>query len=291
MASYNGSKKHFFQQSQAPFNGLMSTRVVTDLGRFNAYFPSPVANETNSQNDKRDKNKISIGADNKLNDSPGFGGQIDLGTYVRFGLKVNIFLFNTLFNLKIGAPDMSLWYNTGTLFTFYPDDSRQTACTEYEVITNIYSDVRDSESVHWEEEHVQLAYDRQTADAGNVCYPISDVSSKRKRSASLPGVPELPTEPLSANSTLLPPRAELTELSSPGAFERLSSREAGSPERKVPARSAAGIAPVLETRQSTGSMPMPGWGNNPGVNVEPNLYFGDGNHVFDNSEPKFRCRN
>lgn len=43
MASLNGTgDSASLSQSEAPFNGRLSTRVVTDLGKFNAYFPSPV---------------------------------------------------------------------------------------------------------------------------------------------------------------------------------------------------------------------------------------------------------
>ncbi|POS72695.1 chitinase [Diaporthe helianthi] len=289
MASMNGTNQSpsTAYQSEAAFNGLMSTRVVTDLGRFNAYFPSPVSDETNSQNDHRDKNKISVGEDNVLYDSPGVGGQIALGTYLKFGLKVDIFLFSTLFKLTIGAPDMSLWYNTLALFTFYPDEAKQTACTEYEVITNIYSDISDSDTVNWEDEHVQLAYDRQGPSQGKVCYPIAESSKRRRRGEDvLPRVPELPTRPgKDVNSTVLAHAERPIDLLSPASLKRATARREAKDSDLVAMYDAS-----LDRRQSTGSMPMPGWGYEPGISVDPNDYLPAAERLFDKSEPKFKCK-
>lgn len=285
MATFNGTGNTNFAQSEAPFNGLLSTRVVTDLGKFSAYFPSPYSDEVNSQNEKRDKNKISIGADNILYDSPGYGGQIAVGTYVKFGLKVDIFLFSTLFKFTIGAPDMSLWYNTMTVFSFYPDEAKQTACTEYDVITNIYSDITDSSTVNWDDEHVQLAYDRQAPSDGNVCYPIAGSSSKRRRSMSLP---TRPPEPKDTNSTQLPPRDDLTEL----LTHPTQRHDAPAHANEIKSRSdVLGDLSTFVGKRQTGSIPIDGWGYNPGLGVDPNNYFGEMDYVFDKSEPKFKCSN
>lgn len=42
MASMNGTDTSpSSSNSEAAFNGILSTRIVTDLGKFSAYFPSP----------------------------------------------------------------------------------------------------------------------------------------------------------------------------------------------------------------------------------------------------------
>lgn len=182
---------------------------------------------------------------------------------------------------------MSLWYNTMALFTFYPDEARETACTEYEVITNIFSSVNQSETVNWDDEFVQLAYDRQSPDQGDVCYPIAERSDKVKRAETvMPRVPDLPTQPgKDVNSTLLAQAGRRIDLFSPSELKRAIS-QANSEDTDLVAMDDASL-----DRRQTGSMPMPGWGYEPGISVDPNNYLPAVDHLFDDSEPKFKCKN
>lgn len=195
-----------------------------------------------------------------LYSSTGKGGKVAIGTYLQLGLKVDIFLFKTLFNLNLALADMSLVYNTMTEFSFYPDSAGTTACTDYDIVTNIYQQVDGGDSLGWPDiGEAQLAYDRQAPSEMAVCYPIaSGLSSKKKR------------EDLEAWAG---------HLSSTG-------NEASHLQQSEEREPLLG----LEKRQ-TGSMSMPGWDYGSGVAVNPNTYLGMGGNQFQANEPKFKCQN
>ncbi|KAI0531908.1 hypothetical protein GGR58DRAFT_507966 [Xylaria digitata] len=90
MATFNGKDGNSFSDSVALFSGRLSTRTITDLGKFGAFFPSPVQDTVSSKNDGREQNKISIGNDDVRYSTTGDGGQIAIGTYVKIGLKLNL---------------------------------------------------------------------------------------------------------------------------------------------------------------------------------------------------------
>lgn len=181
---------------------------------------------------------------------------------------------------------MSLWYNTMTVFSFFPDEARETACTEYEVITNIYSDVKDSKTVKWDDEHVQLAYDRQSPSQGDLCYPIAESSSKKKRGDGIRFErPDLNTESTSASNMSLPAQTDgLLDLSSPAQVKSASTL------KTHPGTVFETNAKLLDNRQ-TGSMLMPAWGYLPDTSVDPNNYMPKMENLFSNSDPKFKCSN
>ncbi|KAK8109310.1 hypothetical protein PG984_015111 [Apiospora sp. TS-2023a] len=104
MATLNGSDEDT-SFSSAAFNGLMSTRTISDLGDFEVFYP-PLDPKAEYEQDKhRKQNKISVSSENVLYNSRGKGGEIAIGTYVKFGLKVNFFFFADLFKWSIGLPD------------------------------------------------------------------------------------------------------------------------------------------------------------------------------------------
>jgi chitinase len=108
MATFNGTSEDDFDNSVAAFNGIMSTRTITDLGDFEVFFPPSDPDASNAEDKNRDANKISVSRENVLYSSPGQGGKIAVGTYVKFGLKVSFFLFGGLFKWDVGLPDVSV---------------------------------------------------------------------------------------------------------------------------------------------------------------------------------------
>lgn len=151
MATFNGSDSDDFSDSAAPFDGLLNARVVSDLGNLTAYFPSPTPDQLDAE--QRNANKISIGRDNVLYDSPGDSGKIALGTFVRFGLNVEFSLVGNLVRRSTKLADVSViqartmnsklltWvqvemvYDTLTEFAFYPGDKdeRVNSCSDVNV--------------------------------------------------------------------------------------------------------------------------------------------------------------
>lgn len=91
MATFNDTDDNDFGQSAAPFDGRLTARVVTDLGNMGdspVIFPSDESNAGDNF-DSRSLNNISISDSDVLYGSPGVGGKIALGTFIKFGLKVS----------------------------------------------------------------------------------------------------------------------------------------------------------------------------------------------------------
>lgn len=106
MSTLNGSDEDT-SFSSAAFDGLMSTRTISDLGDFEVFYP-PLDPKAEYEQDKhRKQNKISVSSENVLYNSRDKGGEIAIGTYVNFGLKVNFFFFADLIKWEIGLPDVS----------------------------------------------------------------------------------------------------------------------------------------------------------------------------------------
>lgn len=104
MATFNGSNDDDFENSAASFNGRLTTRIVTDLGDFQANFPPPENPPEGVYNGKRQQNKLSIPDDDILYGTSNSGGQIAIGTYLTFGLKMEFFVFGDLFKWEFDLP-------------------------------------------------------------------------------------------------------------------------------------------------------------------------------------------
>ena len=262
MATFNGSTSTNFANAAAPFDGLLSTRIVTDLGNFTTYFPPDGSTAYPNEND-RQPNQIQIPSSNIMYSSSGHGGKIAIGTYLQLGLKIDIFLFSSLFKLSLALSDMSMVYNTMTQFTFYPDEAGQTVCTDYDVVTNVYQQIQGAEALGWSDwAEGTLAYDRQTPSEGAVCYPMLSGLGARKKREEL--------------------RSRVAQLSGAAGHETSPARHAEEPGPTLQ---------QLEERQIGSVGGMPGWEYRPGVAVNPNTYLGVGGNQFQVDEPKFKCQN
>jgi hypothetical protein len=104
--TFNGTDGDL-SDAAASFNGRLSARVVSDLGKFQATFPVEDHKDSNKFGDKRNKNQIELGSDNVLYGSSSNGGAITIGSFVTFGLNVDFFLYGDLFRMNIGLPDVS----------------------------------------------------------------------------------------------------------------------------------------------------------------------------------------
>ncbi|KAK6449201.1 hypothetical protein FP744_10005451 [Trichoderma asperellum] len=160
MATLNGSNGSDFGDSAVSFNGRLTTRIVTDLGDFQANFPPPENPPEGAYNDKRQQNKLSIPNDDILYGTTNSGGQIAIGTQLKFGLKLDLVARNDIFRWNDGLPK-----DTMELFTFSPgsEDHPEFACSDYEVITNAYQVVEKGESFGWNASSslaANLAFDR-----------------------------------------------------------------------------------------------------------------------------------
>lgn len=104
MATFNGSNGDDFENSAASFNGRLTTRIITDLGDFQANFP-PLGNPPEGvYNEKRQQNKLSIPEDDVLYGTSNGGGQIAIGTDLTFGLKFEFLVFGDLFRWNFDLP-------------------------------------------------------------------------------------------------------------------------------------------------------------------------------------------
>lgn len=109
LATINGSTGGpSLQTGAAQFNGRMSSRVITDLGNFQVNFPTDKEPPQEMYNDKRHKNRIAIPGDNILYGSSAVGGQVAIGTFVNFGLKIDI----SFFGVPVPDPKVSLLNST-----------------------------------------------------------------------------------------------------------------------------------------------------------------------------------
>lgn len=81
-ATSNGTDVDF-NTPDIDFNGLMTARVISDMGQFIAYYPAAVT--IGSEDDARDKNQISIGSNDVLY-STNSGGRAVIGSYLRLGV-------------------------------------------------------------------------------------------------------------------------------------------------------------------------------------------------------------
>lgn len=108
MATLNGSNGSDFGDSAVSFNGRLTTRIVTDLGDFQANFPPPENPPEGAYNDKRQQNKLSIPNDDILYGTTNSGGQIAIGTQLKFGLKLDLVARNDIFRWNDGLPKVFL---------------------------------------------------------------------------------------------------------------------------------------------------------------------------------------
>lgn len=86
-ATMNGTTEGNFNTADIDFNGLMTARVISDMGQFVAYYPA--AESVDSENDARDKNKISIGSGDVLY-STNNGGYAAIASYLRLGVDASV---------------------------------------------------------------------------------------------------------------------------------------------------------------------------------------------------------
>ena len=92
LATFNSTSGNF-DSSSAPFDSFLSTRTITDFWRFTVTFPpnvSDTAGEPALYNDDHSLNRISIPDTNVMYSTSGEGGLIGIGTYVRFGIEVDM---------------------------------------------------------------------------------------------------------------------------------------------------------------------------------------------------------
>ncbi|KAH0528005.1 hypothetical protein TsFJ059_002919 [Trichoderma semiorbis] len=166
MATLNGSSGHDFSSSTVTFDGRMTTRIITDLGDFQANFPSQSNPFQEIDDDKRQKNKLSIPQDDVLYGTSSYGGQIAIGTVLTFGLELKFLIFGDLFKRVLGTPKLELAYNTMELFTFSQgkEENSGSVCTDYDVTTSIYQVVDKAKSLGWDnipsDAMAELIYDR-----------------------------------------------------------------------------------------------------------------------------------
>jgi chitinase len=108
MATLNGTDDSDFSDSAVAFDGKLSARVLSDLGAGRVDFPSPWAGSDDYDDDRfpRESNKISIARSNRLYGSPGAGGKIALGTFLRFGMKLKFPFFNRMAGTDADLPEV-----------------------------------------------------------------------------------------------------------------------------------------------------------------------------------------
>ncbi|KAJ4386833.1 hypothetical protein N0V93_009731 [Gnomoniopsis smithogilvyi] len=264
MATTNGTDgEQFSSDPGADFDGILSTRIITDLGSFIAAFPITDTGTEFSQNGAHTANKIEIGADNVLYDTKGTGGQIAVGTYLFLGLAVDFSYPNYLAKSywTKALANMTLTTNTMTAFSFYPasEDNDQASCAGYDVITVISQSVDNPESVGWSDDvtNYDLVYDRQSPSSGPTCYTNAHASKKSRRS----GDPTHMEQESYANDTL--------------ASTSLSLRDPGT---------------VLDPRQVNSGGELAGWGLLAGAAFTYKLLGSGAVPIFDSQKPKFNCR-
>ncbi|PNY26741.1 Uncharacterized protein TCAP_03313 [Tolypocladium capitatum] len=97
LATFNSTDLFNPQNGPAQFDGLLGTRIISDMGKFTAYFP-PGDVTPNATEGLREPDKISIPSSNVLYSSPGEGGRIAVTTDVRFGLDVDFVQRNGIAN-------------------------------------------------------------------------------------------------------------------------------------------------------------------------------------------------
>lgn len=86
-ATMNGSTAGQFTVADIDYNGLMTARVISDLGEFVAYYPA--VDTVDWDSDARDKNKISIGSNDVLY-SVNKGGFAAISSYLKLGVDATV---------------------------------------------------------------------------------------------------------------------------------------------------------------------------------------------------------
>lgn len=87
LATMNGTSAGDFTVADIDFNGLMTARVISDMGEFVAYYPA--VDTVNWDSDARDKNKISLGSNDVLY-SVNRGGFAAISSYLRLGVDATV---------------------------------------------------------------------------------------------------------------------------------------------------------------------------------------------------------
>lgn len=138
-----------FPGSAITFDGRLSARIITDLGNFTSYFPSPDTDF--SQNFNRDSNKIAIPTSNVLYSVSNGGGTIAMNAYTTFGMEMGFYLSDGIYNDFIDAYSPLPDVRSKTSKAFLANRRR---CNLY--ITQEHSSISSPATLMLQERHVPI---------------------------------------------------------------------------------------------------------------------------------------
>jgi chitinase len=112
LASFNGSNSTDFSNSATSFIGHLETRVTQDFSNVTAFWPIDYPDDQKPDSGSFAPNDISVGKNNKIWYSDGDGGKLAVGTFVKFGVNVDLELHGqnrrTLESTAVGDVSSSL---------------------------------------------------------------------------------------------------------------------------------------------------------------------------------------
>ncbi|KAF6785553.1 chitinase [Colletotrichum sojae] len=120
IGSFNDTDGGSASPSGPYFDGKLSTRVISDFGDFNAYFPTTKEDRLRIKAEDRLKNRISIPDDNVLHNASGLGGRISMGALVKFGMKIKTSVYQNVKNSRSAG-----WSATENMVMLASDRERQ----------------------------------------------------------------------------------------------------------------------------------------------------------------------
>lgn len=90
LASLNGSNNTDFSDSTTNFIGQLETHVTQDFSNVTAFWPLDYPEDKKPDSGSFAPNEVSVGKDNNIWLSDSNGGKLAIGTYLRFGMNVDL---------------------------------------------------------------------------------------------------------------------------------------------------------------------------------------------------------
>ncbi|KAJ4152982.1 hypothetical protein LMH87_009497 [Akanthomyces muscarius] len=182
MATYNSSDASAPNNGVAAFDGLLTSRVVTDVANFTAYYPPKDGDELETKK----LNDVSVQDHNIIYTSTEAGGKIGLESILSIGLNITV---NHYKNKP--APvnvELELGYTTLAMYTWRPGDGADEGktCIDYDIGTLGWQSASNGNRFGWKDGAVREAQsDEQTSAAAPKCFADLDPNGEEKR-ANLP---------------------------------------------------------------------------------------------------------
>ncbi|CAG8071629.1 unnamed protein product [Penicillium olsonii] len=189
LASLNGTKNTNFHDSATNFIGQLETRVTQDFSNVTAFWPMNYPEDKKPESGSFMPNDVSVGKDNNIWMSDSNGGTLAVGTFVRFGVNVDLEVLGQTKKKTLDSTavaDMALMYNTFAQFSYHPDENHSNkSCSDFTIATTVFQEAKSEQlksRTGWKDsDSSEIGSDNQSPKSGSICYYNNVLKSSGKR--------------------------------------------------------------------------------------------------------------